>query len=96
MGGEGGLKEMGGGGLINFLILKREDLLEGGGLFERGGGGGLIEDLWYLLFFKLFAVNIQYYPCEEKFADSKISGYVWTGKFDLSPDTSGRSLSDSR
>ena len=52
--------------------------------------GGLIEDLWYLLFFKLFAVNIQYCPCKEKFADSKISGYVWTGKFDLSPDTCGR------
>ena len=38
-GREGGLKDIeGGGGLINFLLLKREDLLEGGGLFERGGG----------------------------------------------------------
>ena len=38
--GEGrGLKRYwGGGGLINFLLLKREGLLEGGGLFERGGG----------------------------------------------------------
>ena len=34
-GGEGDL--IGGGGLINFLPLKRGSLLEGGGLFERGG-----------------------------------------------------------
>ena len=62
--GEGrGLKRYwGGGGLINFLLLKREDLLEGGGLFERGWVGGLIEDLWYLLFFKQFTVNIQDCP----------------------------------
>ena len=68
-----------GGGLIYFLLLKREGLLEGGGLFERvevGGGGGLIEDLWYLLFFKLFTVNIQDDPWKEKIADSEISGYV--------------------
>ena len=38
----GGLNREGGGGLINFLPLKRRGLLEGGGLFERGG---LIEDL---------------------------------------------------
>ena len=31
-------------GLINFLPLKREGLLEKGGLFE-GGGGDLIENL---------------------------------------------------
>ena len=56
----GGLKrDWGGGSLFLFLHLKREDLLEGGGLFERGGGGCLIEDLWYLLFFKPSAVNIQ-------------------------------------
>ena len=36
-----------GGGLINFLPLKRGGLLEGGGLFERGG---LIEDLRSLYF----------------------------------------------
>ena len=69
-----GLKEIAGGGLFLFSVdLKRE---EGGGLFERGGGGGNIEDLCYLLFFKLFAVNIQDCPCKEKFAESKISGYV--------------------
>ena len=69
-----GLKEIWeGGGLIFSLHLKREDLLEGGGLFERCGVGGLIDDL---LSFKLFAVNIQDCPCKEKFADSKISGYV--------------------
>ena len=34
-----------GGGLINFLPLKRGRLLEGGGLFERGG---FIVDLHYL------------------------------------------------
>ena len=28
------------GGLMNFLPLKRESLLEGAGLFKRGGGGG--------------------------------------------------------
>ena len=28
-----------GGGLINFTLLKRGGLLEGGGLFERGGEG---------------------------------------------------------
>ena len=67
---------MGGGGLFLFLHLKRGDLLEGGGLFERGWVGGLIDDLWYLLFFKLLAVNIQDCPCKEKFAESKISGYV--------------------
>ena len=33
-----------GRGVINFLPLKMEGLLEGGGLFERGG---LIEDLRY-------------------------------------------------
>ena len=38
----------GGGGLINFLPLKRGGLLEGGGLFE--GGGGPIEDLRYFTF----------------------------------------------
>ena len=39
------------GGLMNFLPLKRESLLEGAGLFKRGGGGGgLREDLWYMLF----------------------------------------------
>lgn len=39
----GGFKERGGGGLINFLPLKR-----GAGLFRQGGlfeNGGLIEDL---------------------------------------------------
>ena len=30
---------MGGGGLINFIPLKRKGLLKGGGLFGRGGGG---------------------------------------------------------
>ena len=39
---------------------------------------------------KLFTVNIQDGRSKEKFADSKISGYVWTGKFDLNPDTCGR------
>ena len=34
----------GGGGLINFIPLKRKGLLKGGGLFGRGGGG-LTEDL---------------------------------------------------
>ena len=33
--------------------------------------GGLIDDLWYLLFFKLFAVNIQDCPCKEKFGGIK-------------------------
>ena len=35
-------------------------------------------------------MNHQDGPSKEKFADSKISGYVWTGKFDLNPDTCGR------
>ena len=33
--------------------------------------GGLIDDLWYLLFFKLFAVNIQDCPCKEKLRNQK-------------------------
>ena len=36
-GSGGGLKEK---GLINFLPLEREHLVQRGGLFERGGGGG--------------------------------------------------------
>lgn len=36
-GAEGGLKEK---GLIYFLPLEREHLVQRGGLFERGGGGG--------------------------------------------------------
>ena len=35
-GSGGGLKEK---GLINFLPLEREHLVQRGGLFERGGGG---------------------------------------------------------
>ena len=35
-------------------------------------------------------LNIQDGPSKEKIADSKISGYVWTGKFVLYPDTCGR------
>ena len=46
-GGGGGLKEMGRGGGINFLPLKRVGSLERD-LLEKGGGGGLIEDLRYM------------------------------------------------
>ena len=35
-------------------------------------------------------LNIQDGPSKEKIADSKISGYVWTGKFVLYSDTCGR------
>ena len=37
----------------------------------------------------LWILNIQDGPSKEKIADSKISGYVWTGKFVLYPDTCG-------
>ena len=52
---------------------------------------------WIRIFFstdvtrssQFLTVNIQDGPSKEKFADSKISGYVRTRKFDLHPDTCG-------
>ena len=35
-------------------------------------------------------MSIQDGPSREKIADSKVSGYVWTGIFDLIPDMCGR------
>ena len=47
MGDGRGRVNRGGGGVINFLPLKRDGLLEGGDLFERRGC--LIEELRYFI-----------------------------------------------
>ena len=38
---------------------------------------------------QFFTVNIQDGANKENFADTKLSAYVWTGKFDLNLDTCG-------